>query len=177
MAKKTFENFNTTKKQEIFNALLNEFSNHTLNDAQVARIVKNAKIARGSFYTYFTDLYDAYRWTLKQVLAEVHFSAKQDDLLNNSEKVLGDIEKSPYYDFLKNFFTVNNSLLEANDSKTAQAQIMPNLTAASSDQDVKAYLKQLVIHTLIRNMFIAPDKKADFAQTLKIINTWLDQKG
>ena len=50
MPKSTFENLPEAKKQRVWRALLNEFSQHDLADAQVARVVKNAEIARGAFY-------------------------------------------------------------------------------------------------------------------------------
>lgn len=60
MVKETFTNLDEHKKQRVTQALLHEFSQHSLADAQVARIVKEANIARGAFYKYFTDLTDAY---------------------------------------------------------------------------------------------------------------------
>ncbi|MEM5031883.1 hypothetical protein AAEZ42_05215 [Limosilactobacillus fermentum] len=49
MPSSTFTNLPDEKRQRIEAALLNEFSNHTLATAQVARIVKDAQIARGPF--------------------------------------------------------------------------------------------------------------------------------
>ena len=64
MVKKTFINLNSAKKQKIEQVMLDEFSNYDLNQANVARIVKEAGIARGAFYTYFDDLEDAYLYCL-----------------------------------------------------------------------------------------------------------------
>lgn len=49
MPSQTFENLPQSKQALVRQALLEEFSNHDLADAQVARIVKNAQIARGPF--------------------------------------------------------------------------------------------------------------------------------
>lgn len=62
MPSSTFTNLPDEKRQRIEAALLNEFSNHTLATAQVARIVKDAQIARGAFYKYFDNLTDAYSY-------------------------------------------------------------------------------------------------------------------
>ena len=62
MVKQTFFNLPDEKKQRVTTALLHEFSNHPLPDAQVARIVTEAEIARGAFYKYFDDLTDAYAY-------------------------------------------------------------------------------------------------------------------
>ena len=50
MPSTTFLNLNEDKKKKIVQSLLLEFSNHSVSDAQVARIVKEAGIARGAFY-------------------------------------------------------------------------------------------------------------------------------
>ena len=53
MVSETFINLSDEKKQKIAQALLKEFSTYPLAKAQVARIVKDAGIARGAFYKYF----------------------------------------------------------------------------------------------------------------------------
>lgn len=72
MVKPTFVNLPQDKKEKITQALLNEFSNHSLAEAQVARIVKEAEIARGAFYKYFEDLSDAYRYLYQLAMKEIH---------------------------------------------------------------------------------------------------------
>ena len=59
MVSETFINLSDEKKQKIEGALLKEFSTYPLAKAQVARIVKDAGIARGAFYKYFGDLKDS----------------------------------------------------------------------------------------------------------------------
>lgn len=85
MVKTTFINLPQEKKTRIEQALLHEFSNHSLPKAQVARIVKEADIARGAFYKYFADLTDAYQYVyrcaLKQIHAKVKFSEHYDPQL------------------------------------------------------------------------------------------------
>ena len=51
---------------------MTEFSQHPLAQAQVARIVKQADIARGAFYKYFSDLKDAYQYAFKTVIGRLH---------------------------------------------------------------------------------------------------------
>ena len=61
MASTTFQHLDAAKQQRVLAALITEFSQYPLAQAQVARIVKQADIARGAFYKYFTDLDHAYR--------------------------------------------------------------------------------------------------------------------
>lgn len=72
MAKDILTRIKTEKKQNLKTALIDEFSVYSIADAQVARIVAQANISRGSFYTYFEDLYDAYEWVFELVMDEIH---------------------------------------------------------------------------------------------------------
>ncbi len=65
MPSSTFEHLSEKKKNTIILALLHEFSEVSLSKAQVAPIVKDAEIARGAFYKYFSDLTDAYIFLYK----------------------------------------------------------------------------------------------------------------
>lgn len=72
LVKATFLNLPLGKKQRVEAALLDEFSHHPLTKCQVARIVREAKIARGAFYKYFTSLTDAYLYLFKKAMYSVH---------------------------------------------------------------------------------------------------------
>jgi AcrR family transcriptional regulator len=69
MVKATFTRLPKEKQERIYKQMLIEFSRYPLGKAKVAHIVEGADIARGSFYKYFDDLTDAYRYTLGRVLA------------------------------------------------------------------------------------------------------------
>ena len=66
----TFQHLDQTKQQRVLAALVTEFSQHPLAQAQVARIVKQADIARGAFYKYFSDLTDAYQYAFKAAIGQ-----------------------------------------------------------------------------------------------------------
>jgi AcrR family transcriptional regulator len=52
---------------KIYGAALDEFSNHPFKQASVNRIVKNAGIAKGSFYQYFKDKKDLYKYLIDEI--------------------------------------------------------------------------------------------------------------
>lgn len=60
MPKETFFNLKMEKQQRIFQAALHEIAENGYDKASVTRIVKDAGIATGSFYQYFTDLEDLF---------------------------------------------------------------------------------------------------------------------
>lgn len=62
MPTQTFFNLPEEKRQRIIRAAVMEFAANLFNKSSVARIVKNAGIPRGSFYQYFFDLKDLYKY-------------------------------------------------------------------------------------------------------------------
>lgn len=79
MVKATFTRLPEVKKKRVTEALLNEFSHHALTDSQVARIVKDAGIARGAFYKYFDDLTDAYMYLYRIAIQDIHVNMSPGD--------------------------------------------------------------------------------------------------
>ena len=62
----TFLKLPKEKQDKIIEASKKEFSRVLLKDASINKIIKDAEISRGSFYTYFKDINDLYIYTLKQ---------------------------------------------------------------------------------------------------------------
>ncbi|PKM87485.1 MAG: TetR/AcrR family transcriptional regulator, partial [Firmicutes bacterium HGW-Firmicutes-10] len=55
MPTSTFYNLEESKRKQIFDACVDEFSLHTFSEASINQIIKAANISRGSFYQYFAD--------------------------------------------------------------------------------------------------------------------------
>ncbi|MCA9921558.1 MAG: TetR/AcrR family transcriptional regulator [Anaerolineales bacterium] len=70
MPKQTFFNLPEEKRRLIIDLAINEFADHSYKEASISRIVKNAGIAKGSFYQYFDDKKDLY-------LFLIHLSMEQ----------------------------------------------------------------------------------------------------
>ncbi|MBM7617012.1 AcrR family transcriptional regulator [Weissella uvarum] len=177
MVSSTFEKLNPDKKRKLKQVLIDEFSNYTLDQAQVARIVKTAGISRGSFYTYFDDLYDAYMWVLREILMTVHQHHSADPFQGTIAFIKA-LPKNPYYDFLDKYFQVNESLIKSNDPKAASryAQMLPDLDEDASNQDVTAWLALVSTHQLIQDRFAYPDHADDILKTLSQLSVWLKDR-
>ncbi len=63
----TFEHLPQEKKDRIIEAAINEFADYRFDDASINRIVKSAKIPRGSFYQYFSDKEDLYMLIMNKI--------------------------------------------------------------------------------------------------------------
>lgn len=68
MPSKTFFNLKEEKKTRIEQALINEFSKGTFEQASITNIINEAKIPRGSFYQYFKDKKDAVKYIIEKFI-------------------------------------------------------------------------------------------------------------
>ncbi|MDD2921631.1 MAG: TetR/AcrR family transcriptional regulator [Anaerolineales bacterium] len=68
MPKQTFLNLLEEKRQTIVNAAVDEFAAYGYESASINRIVANSGISKGSFYQYFEDKMDVFKY-LMDVLA------------------------------------------------------------------------------------------------------------
>ncbi|WEV37196.1 TetR/AcrR family transcriptional regulator [Lactobacillus sp. ESL0677] len=162
MVKATFINLPQVKKDLITQALLNEFSHYPLQKAQVARIVKEAQIARGAFYKYFTDLLDAYSYLYGVAMREIHADIKvtsefepQIFYLN----VVNFVEKthaSKYAPLIKMHILYNESLLASPSQSASQADLSPQNWSA-----------MVLSHASIRAVFTNPRQKDEILLRFK----------
>lgn len=60
MPTQTFFNLPEVKRQTVVDLAIAEFANHDYDSASITNLVKQAKIAKGSFYQYFADKKDLY---------------------------------------------------------------------------------------------------------------------
>jgi AcrR family transcriptional regulator len=64
MPSQTFFNLPEEKREALIKIAIAEFSSHDYNSASISRIVKEAGIAKGSFYQYFQNKQDLYLYLL-----------------------------------------------------------------------------------------------------------------
>lgn len=152
MVSTTFINLTAQKKALITDALLNEFSNHSLSEAQVSRIVKESGIARGAFYKYFDDLKDAYSYLYQYALKDIH-----QDIATSTEKlhpteyveqVRNFVDKSAnsrYFGLVKMHLIYNESLF------------MTPFNNHSITEDEFHWATQVMIHDAIKQIMVNPN--------------------
>lgn len=61
----TFTNLPAEKQERLLNAASREFASRAYNDASINRIIQEAGVPRGSFYMYFQDKEDLFRYLLR----------------------------------------------------------------------------------------------------------------
>ncbi len=119
MVSETFINLSDEKKQKIAQALLKEFSTYPLAKAQVARIVKDAGIARGAFYKYFDDLIDAYVYMYHIAIEDIHARMSPNEKFDPNHfarvvKFIDKVQYSKYEPMMKLHMSQNEYLIPHN---------------------------------------------------------------
>ena len=103
-------------------AAAKEFIRVPLEEASINRIVHDADISRGSFYTYFEDKQDLLKWLI-YAQAEQHFKNYIERLRENG----GDL-----WDMLENVFDRGMDLME----RAGLIDIFQNLTKSTKFTDI-----------------------------------------
>lgn len=89
MASERFKNLPSDKKRRIIEAAIKEFSTNDFEDVSINKIIADAEISRGSFYTYFNDKEDILNYIFSIVLRR-----KREKLKELFKKNDGDIWKT-----------------------------------------------------------------------------------
>jgi AcrR family transcriptional regulator len=83
------------KRNKIIKAAIDEFSEHPYRQASVNRIVEKSGIAKGSFYQYFKDKKDLYKFIIK-------ISSEQK--LEYLQHILKDMEKLNFFQLIRELY-------------------------------------------------------------------------
>lgn len=181
MISPTFQNLKEDKKNRIIDAALVEFSTRPFNEASITNIVKNADISRGSFYQYFGNKENIYKYLVNFLYAK-HREELVSLLIENSgqlypsllkfyENYIDDLFESRYFAFYKNTFRYVNHYLIGdegvlslrNQSTNREEQqkkfikiVDMNDLKADSSQEVLEYIYFLVntIHHMVIDGFV-----------------------
>lgn len=95
MPKQTFFNLDNSKKERIINAALKEFASHSYLKSSINDIVEKAQISKGSFYQYFDNKKDLYKYIVDQA-SETKFEFL-------SQK-LSDYQNLEFFELLRKLF-------------------------------------------------------------------------
>jgi AcrR family transcriptional regulator len=66
MPTSTFFALPQERRQRLVDEAIREFSERSYNEASLSQIAQRSRIAKGSFYQYFTDKLDLYRWLVTE---------------------------------------------------------------------------------------------------------------
>ncbi|MGI6567636.1 MAG: TetR/AcrR family transcriptional regulator [Firmicutes bacterium] len=84
MPKDTFFNLPEDKRQRIIDAAIDEFAQRSFHDARITAIVDTAGIAKGSFYQYFKDKKDLFKYIIG-LIAEKKIEYVNEDMMRHMQ--------------------------------------------------------------------------------------------
>jgi len=95
MPTQTFLNLPNGKQDRIINAAVKEFATRRFSEAKLSNIIKEAQIPRGSFYQYFTDKMDLYKYVF-DIIGKRKLEYMTEDLLNPQNLAFFDLFRELY---------------------------------------------------------------------------------
>ncbi|MCH4887984.1 TetR/AcrR family transcriptional regulator [Acidaminobacter sp. JC074] len=105
MPKDTFMNLSEEKRQAILDVIIKAFAENDYNSVSISKICRQAGIAKGSFYQYFDDKEDMYKYVLG------HIGTSK---LKYFEKYQTEIDMSDTFDFLRMLYAAGTEFAAKN---------------------------------------------------------------
>ncbi|MBU5676371.1 TetR/AcrR family transcriptional regulator [Alkaliphilus sp. MSJ-5] len=171
MPKQTFFNLTSEKQKQIIDVAINEFSQSTFNEVKISDIISKAKIPRSSFYDYFEDKKDLYKYIIliireeKMKYMEPALTEQQESFferLRGLFKAGAEFAASkPEFEKLANKMFENMEIIyeifgteELDMSSAYESMLMKGVEAGEirSDIDIKFIAKS--IHILTSNLML-----------------------
>jgi AcrR family transcriptional regulator len=92
----TFFNLPEDKRNLIIEVTLDEFFEFGYQKASIARIVERSEISRGSFYQYFVDKRDLYKYIITEVISSKKYSY--------SKELMKDMDRMEFVEIVRQLF-------------------------------------------------------------------------
>lgn len=171
MPKQTFFNLTSEKQKQIIDVAINEFSQSTFNEVKISDIISKAKIPRSSFYDYFEDKKDLYKYIIL-IIREEKMKYMEPALTEQQESCFERLRGlfkagaefaalKPEFEKLANKMFENMELIyeifgteELDMSSAYESMLMKGVEAGEirSDIDIKFIAKS--IHILTSNLML-----------------------
>ena len=148
----TFFNLSKGKKDRVLQAAIAQFANKGYSKASVTQIVQDAKIAKGSFYQYFIDKKNLYKYIVKLAIN------KKLDYIND----INDSKIDGIYDFLIQINIVIINFAEENLYLAKIINDLPNMENTEVYEELEFDHKKFGL-----NLFIPRLKKAVHNEEIK----------
>lgn len=188
MAKETFHNLSSEKREKILDVLKTVFREKPFHEVTVKEIVEESGIARGSFYQYFDDLQEAYFVILNSELGDIHslfidvFRKQRGDiraaLIEYGKKLRKLLFEPKTYNIYKNYFIYWNENLDRewqswkSDKENHDKDSMSDIMNIHFDVEKINYIKG-IIHNLIRRNYVENWSQTEFSRKYNSYVEWI----
>ncbi len=188
MAKDTFHNLSSEKREKILDVLKTVFREKPFHEVTVKEIVEESGIARGSFYQYFDDLQEAYFVILNSELGDIHslfidvFREQRGDiraaLIEYGKKLRKLLFEPKTYNIYKNYFIYWNENLDRewerwkSYKENHDKDSMNDIMNIHFDVEKINYIKG-IIHNLIRRNYVENWSQTEFSRKYNSYVEWI----
>lgn len=188
MAKETFHNLSSEKREKILDVLKTVFREKPFHEVTVKEIVEESGIARGSFYQYFYDLQEAYFVILNSELGDIHslfidvFRKQRGDiraaLIEYGKKLRKLLFEPKTYNIYKNYFIYWNENLDRewerwkSYKENHDKDSMNDIMNIHFDVEKINYIKG-IIHNLIRRNYVENWSQTEFSRKYNSYVEWI----
>lgn len=119
MPNKTFLNLSKERQEEIIEICIEEFSTHDFDSASLNRIIEKLELAKGSFYRYFDNKIDLYKFLIDYVIEKkinyIKSFKEYEELYPGMEISKKIVYRLVEFDFT--YYNYSNFILSAINSK------------------------------------------------------------
>lgn len=115
LPKDTFYNLDQEKRERIINAAMDEFSENSYEVSSINQIVKHSNIAKGSFYQYFENKEDVYKYII-EICGEI-----------KNEYIKRVLNRAEYMNFYDKLHEVFRAMVTFSDDNPKVADIINRL--------------------------------------------------
>jgi AcrR family transcriptional regulator len=95
MPKSTFFNLPEEKREKIMESAIDEFAQYSYQKGSINRIVERAEIAKGSFYQYFEDKKDLFKYILEK---------SGEEKMVYLTHIIGDLDKLDFFHTIRELY-------------------------------------------------------------------------
>lgn len=155
MPKKTFFNLNEEKKNKIIEAAIDEFAANSFHKASVTNIIDKSDIASGSFYQYFEDKEDLFRYIIQIIMKR-----KLDYI---DQEILKSPDKLSFFELLRKLYKGGIAFAQENPGLVSIGDNLTNSNCEVCNQIMEESKPQSVefFKTILENAIQKGDVRED----------------
>jgi AcrR family transcriptional regulator len=167
MPKQTFLNLPQEKRDTIIKAAIEEFVEYGLENASTNRIVENSGISKGSFYQYFEDKEDVFRYLMTVLERE------KMDFIKDKHPPSSNLDTFDYFRWLVKTGMEFNSAYPHMTQAISRVLIVEGLYYGQTFSDIRQKTTQ--VFTMLIKQAMARgevDPSVDVELAVMIMETW-----
>jgi len=125
LPKETYFNLPEEKRQNILKVIIDEFAEHDYKTASISKVCEQAGIAKGSFYQYFDNKKDMYRYLLSYI---------GESKMAYFTKYQSQVDMADTFDFLRMLYAMGVEFTYNNPKLYQVGKLFMNLSEAEKKE-------------------------------------------